>query len=46
MYKPRSKHVVANVLAISLDDVKFVRVQNQAVGVVLFITQLIWLREV
>jgi len=46
MHKPRSKHVVANALSILLDDVKFVRVQNQVVDVVLFIAQLIWLSEV
>jgi hypothetical protein len=46
MYKPKNKHLVANALSILLDDVNFVRVQNQVVDVVLFITQLIWLREV
>jgi hypothetical protein len=46
MYKPRSKHVVANALSILLANVKFVRVQNQAVDFVLFIAQPIWLREV
>ncbi len=38
--------MVANALSILLANVKFVRVQNQAVDFVLFIAQPIWLREV